>query len=336
MKAVLALVVLAPPSLAVRRTVRWAVRGLATELGVNLLGGRNDIMPAHELAPALSGAAIVTGATGGIGEPLCTMLSERGYMVIVAARDEERGRALAERLCSQGGKARFVPLQLSTGAASASTFTSALKEAGVRRVSLLINCAGSMGGSCSETLTVNLIAPAALSVMLMPLLLASKRPRVVNVGSSSHLRAAIVDRALLTDPRRDRSLQAYGQSKLGLMQVSRVLRAQTPALCVHDCHPGIVWTPMLRRQFGPIAVLLRRAGLERRLFKTPQRGAQMVLAAALGAPHHPVQGAPAYWVEGKLSPALASPESCSERAAQEMWAGTIAPALESEGIPASL
>ena len=278
----------------------------------------------------------MTGATGGIGAPLCAMLCERGYEVIVAARDEHRGEELAETLRSCGGRARFVPLKLSDPH-DAIAFAKALRSVGVRRVSLLVNCAGSMGGSCSETLAVNLITPAALSVALLPLLLGgTERPRIVNVGSSSHLRAATVDPALTTDDSRDRSLKAYGQSKLGLMQVSLVLRAYgyaaQPRLCVHDAHPGIVWTPMLRRQFGPVAELLRRVGLAQLLFKTPERGAQMVLAAALAAPQHPADGEPAYWVDGMLSTTLASPESCDESASCAMWQRVVAPALEDAGL----
>ena len=338
MHVLLLLGLLVPRACAVRRVLRWITRGLAAELGANLFGtGADSFEFAAEGAPGLSGAAIVTGATGGIGAPLCEMLCERGYEVIVAARDQVRGEAIAEDLRSGGGRARFLQLKLSDPR-DAVGFAAALRGAGVRRVSLLVNCAGSMGGSCSETLAVNLVAPAALSVALLPMLMEGERPRIVNVGSSSHLRAAAVSPALLSDATPDCSLQAYGQSKLGLMQTSRVLRscAKPTSLCVHDAHPGIVWTPMLRRQFGPIGEFLRRLGLSQLLFKTPERGAQMVLAAALAAPHHPEDGAPAYFVDGRLSPKLASPESCDEAAAREMWQRVIAPALADAGLRAPL
>ena len=86
-----------------------------------------------------------------------------------------------------------------------------------------------------------------------------------------------------------------------LPTATQALRASVPLLVVHDAHPGIVWTPMLRRQLGPLAKLLRWCGLSQRLFKTPRRGAAMVLAASLGEPHHPAQGEPAYFVEGELN-----------------------------------
>ncbi|KAL3915287.1 MAG: hypothetical protein SGPRY_007291 [Prymnesium sp.] len=233
---------------------------------------------------------------------------------------------------AQGGRALFIPLDLSR-VSTASQFSSDLRRAGIERVSLLVNCAGAMGGARSDTMSVNLLSPTALSLGLMPLLKASTRPRIVNVGSSSHLRATSVEPELLHDVRRDRSLRAYGQSKLGLMQVSRVLCASEPSVSVHDVHPGIVWTPMLQQQLGVLGPLLYRSGLVRLLFKTPECGAEMVLAAALSPSERPEEGKPSYWVGGTPAPQLASPESCDEAAAQQMWVRIIAPELEAAGIP---
>ena len=59
-------------------------------------------------------------------------------------------------------------------------------------IALLVNNAGVMGGSYAETMAVNAIAPAVLSIGLMPQLAQSKSPRIVNVASSAHLRAGRV------------------------------------------------------------------------------------------------------------------------------------------------
>ena len=74
------------------------------------------------------------------------------------------------------------------------------------------------------------------------------------------------------------------QSKLGLMHFSLLLRASCASrgVSVHDVHPGLVWTPMLRRQLGaPLCSALQRSGLASRLFRTPAQGAATVLTAAL-------------------------------------------------------
>ncbi|KAL1527963.1 hypothetical protein AB1Y20_009334 [Prymnesium parvum] len=311
---------------ATSRTIRWVTRGLAPELLSNLRHCPEDSFMRRAEA---TGVAIVTGGTGGIGAPLCQRLCRRGFKVVVASRHEERGRALVRRMISEGGQAVFVPLDLSVVSGGAE-FAAALGRVGVQQVSLLVNCAGSMGGSCSETFGVNLIGPAALSMALLPLLLATDKPTIVNVGSSSHLRARTVDVRLLHADQGDRRLQAYAQSKLGLMYVSIMLRT-IPTLCVRDVHPGIVWTPMLRSQLGSLADVLRRVGLARRLFKSPERGAQMVLMAAVSPHRH--EGTPSYWVDGRPAPWLASAESKNASAARNMWDVVVVPELEAAGIP---
>ena len=41
---------------------------------------------------------LITGATGGIGQAVCTRLAERGYTLVLAARDHAKLRTLCERL----------------------------------------------------------------------------------------------------------------------------------------------------------------------------------------------------------------------------------------------
>ena len=84
--------------------------------------------------------------------------------------------------------------------------------------------------SKAETVRTNLLAPAALTLALLPALRRHDSPRVVNVGSSAHLRARRVAAATLESPRSDANLLAYAQSKLGLMQLSLRLRASLPRL----------------------------------------------------------------------------------------------------------
>ena len=84
----------------VGRTGRWLVHGLASELTSNLLPGRAAPPP---LSPSQGGLAVVTGATGGIGEEVCRGLAERGFEVCCAARDRRRGEALAASIREGGG-----------------------------------------------------------------------------------------------------------------------------------------------------------------------------------------------------------------------------------------
>jgi NAD(P)-dependent dehydrogenase (short-subunit alcohol dehydrogenase family) len=56
--------------------------------------------------------AIVTGGASGIGAALAAELVRRGAAVVIADRQIEEGRALAERLAGSGGRARAVELDV--------------------------------------------------------------------------------------------------------------------------------------------------------------------------------------------------------------------------------
>lgn len=52
--------------------------------------------------------AVVTGAASGIGAATAARLAQEGAAVVLADIDEERGRAEADRITREGGRARFV------------------------------------------------------------------------------------------------------------------------------------------------------------------------------------------------------------------------------------
>ena len=230
------------------------------------------------------GRALVTGATGGIGEEVCCGLAARGYSVYVGARDAERGEAVAERLRAEfpGARHECVVCDLNSGDAALP-----------RGVDLLVNNAGVMGAATDETMRVNLVAPARLTLALRA---GNKKLRVVNVASSSHFRAkdCPVSR-MLEDRRRDKSLAAYAASKLGLLQFTAAL--QNAGIDARACHPGLVWTPMLKGFFpAPVRALMPC----RVLFKTPREGAATVVLACVD------DAAGTYYVDSEDRPAAAS------------------------------
>ena len=51
---------------------------------------------------------IVTGASSGLGEATALKFGREGAKVVVAARREDRGRAVVEQIENEGGDARFV------------------------------------------------------------------------------------------------------------------------------------------------------------------------------------------------------------------------------------
>lgn len=325
-------------SFALRRNIRWALRGVAAEMIYNVFRRSSLPIPQasneQDATQSRKELAIVTGATGGIGTEIAKGLVARNYEVLVLARNVAKGQALAQSM--EG--ASFVEYH----ADQISSLQNVQDAIGERPVAVVINNAGVMGGSKHDTLQINLVAPTLLTVSLLSALkkqqeqststsLSSSRPpMVINVSSSSHLRAAQVVQypPSSNGEDQDSNLAAYAESKLGLMQVSTLLRHSLPWLSVIDAHPGLVWTPLLQSHF-PAAKLFERIGLHKLLYKMPPEGAATILAA-LDHGYQPPATHPkpqVYYVNGQPG-GYASVESNNLESSLQLWNEWLGPAVQ--------
>lgn len=93
------------------------------------------------LATDLAGkTALVTGATGGIGEHLAHVLAQAGAAVFVSGRREERLHAVVEAILAAGGAAVPLTLDVTDAESVARAFANADTEAD--GIDILINNAG--------------------------------------------------------------------------------------------------------------------------------------------------------------------------------------------------
>jgi NAD(P)-dependent dehydrogenase (short-subunit alcohol dehydrogenase family) len=177
--------------------------------------------------------AVVTGANSGTGKEAATRLAAAGAQVILAVRTPAKGEAaLAEILASQPRADLEVRRVDLADLASVRAFADRLLAEGAP-IDLLVNNAGVMNPPTRMT-TVdgfelqfgsNYLGPFALTMRLLPLVLAAPTPRVVTMasGMANHGRIDFDD--LQWERRRYSALRSYAQSKLADLYLARHLAA---------------------------------------------------------------------------------------------------------------
>ncbi len=205
---------------------------------------------------------VVTGASSGLGFETARAVAERGGHVILAVRDERKGRAAQARL-SGSSEVRLVDL---ADLDSVRAFA-----AGLERVDVLINNAGVMAPPRTLSaqgyelqFAVNHLAHFALTGLLLDRLTAGADPRVVTVSSVLHKKGRL-DFDDLNGERRYRATGAYNQSKLanaafGLELHRRLTDAGSPVRSLL-AHPGYAATGLQAAvQPGLYRTLLTKVG----------------------------------------------------------------------------
>lgn len=137
--------------------------------------------------------ALVTGANKGLGLEICRQLGQRGFTVLLGARDISRGEAAAEGLRAHGIAVRTLHLDV----ADPSTFGPAhdLIAADYGRLDVLVNNAGFARDwaykadtvpmeMVRETFETNFFGLVDLTQRLLPLVLKSPAGRIVNHSSA--------------------------------------------------------------------------------------------------------------------------------------------------------
>jgi len=145
------------------------------------------------------GVALVTGANRGIGREVARQLAQRGYEVLLSARDGEQAAAVARELeagmSTEGGAApRVRPLTLDVAAPDSITAAAEAIGRDPGRLDVLVNNAGigsdfGVAGvapdydAIQRALDTNFFGSYRVAIALLELLRASEHPRIVNVSS---------------------------------------------------------------------------------------------------------------------------------------------------------
>ncbi|MCR9259955.1 MAG: SDR family oxidoreductase [Pseudomonadaceae bacterium] len=184
---------------------------------------------------------LITGANRGIGLALVSRYLAAGNHVVATCREPDLAVDL-KNLQEQSAKLEVLPLE-TTSEAQTRQLVSRLSG---RRIDVLINNAGVMGGDQQElqnmdyaawldAFAVNTMAPFRLSVALLDNLLAAERPRIITVSSQMGALA-----------RQSKGALIYRSSKAAVNKTMQVLALELEAQGIIVCpvHPGWVQTDM--------------------------------------------------------------------------------------------
>ncbi len=186
--------------------------------------------------------ALVTGGARGIGAATCVKMAREGASVVVADVLDGEGEAVATSIGKEGGKARYVHLNVSSEAAWAAAVRGTLQAFGALHI--LVNNAGiaSLEDVEEETLegyqrviNVNQIGAWLGMKAVIPHLRAAGGGAIVNISS---IYGAVGGTG---------GSIAYHASKgaLRLMTKNAAIRYAPEKIRVNSVHPGFIETPMV-------------------------------------------------------------------------------------------
>jgi NAD(P)-dependent dehydrogenase (short-subunit alcohol dehydrogenase family) len=248
---------------------------------------------ANDVRPQAGRLAVVTG-TGGLGYETALVLAQHGAEVILAGRNERKGREAIRRIAALAPEAvvRFELLDLAD-IASVTAFSNRLL-AQDRPIDLLINNAGVMTPSYRRTTAdgfelqfgTNYLGHFALTAHLLPLLKRGSAPRVVEVSSGAHRLGGAIHFDDLQWERKYKPWGAYAQSKLAMLMFALELQRRSDAtgwgLMSNAAHPGYARTDLIANGPGDDALATKINKLLVRPFlsQSAADGALPVLLAA--------------------------------------------------------
>jgi NAD(P)-dependent dehydrogenase (short-subunit alcohol dehydrogenase family) len=185
-------------------------------------------------------AAIVTGASRGLGLALARGLAERGWRLAIDARGSEELAAARAELAARTEVTAVV------GDVADERHRQALVAAAGERIDAVVNNASLLGPSPQPALAdypmemlervyrVNVLAPLRLFQLALPVL--AEGARVVNVTSDAAVEPY-------------EGWGGYGSSKAALEQLTGVLAAEHPELRIYAVDPGDMRTRMQQEAF---------------------------------------------------------------------------------------
>lgn len=228
--------------------------------------------------------ALITGGASGIGRATALLFAREGAAVAVADRDEEGGQETVERIRKEGGRAIFVPCDVTIEADCRRAVQTTVEELG--GLDILFNNAGIIRRATvlelseedwDRVMAVNVKGIFLMSKYAIPIIAAGGGGVIINTASGWGLKGG-------------RHAVAYCASKAAVVNMTRAMALDHGAqnIRVNCVCPGDTDTPMLRdeaRQLGEPEERFLAEAASRPLQRvgTPEEVAQAVLFLASDA-----------------------------------------------------
>jgi NAD(P)-dependent dehydrogenase (short-subunit alcohol dehydrogenase family) len=189
-------------------------------------------------------AAIVTGASSGIGLAIARVLGEEGFGVTMAARRPEKLEAAVQGLAAEGFDVHGIPANLSEEAEIQKVVAAHSERYG--RLDVLVNNAGvGVGAPAGEILTKRL--DMQLDINLRSIIIFYRESlAMLKAAGAEHRNALVVNTSSISGKRGEAWLSVYSATKHGVVGWTEAMNKElgaegikSTALC-----PAFVDTPM--------------------------------------------------------------------------------------------
>ena len=204
--------------------------------------------------------ALITGSTSGMGRETAYLFAREGAKVIVTGRNEDRAKAVVDKIKAEGGEAMYVIADTSDLSSPQKIFDAVMEKYGT--IDVLMNNAGMLSLAQFSTCTaeefmtainVNVTSAMLLSQLVAPVMKAKGGGHIINVAS-------IVGWAAHW------GFVAYVTSKHAMVGLTKAMANElAPDIHVNGICPGAIRTAMLDSVGGEdaFAPMIARTALHR-------------------------------------------------------------------------
>ena len=227
---------------------------------------------------------VVTGVTSGIGQALALDIARTGEMLVMVARDVDRGQQVLSEIKSKTQNSN-IDLELCDLSILSSVRNLAeILKSKYQKINVLINNAGVYKRSrkvtvdgFEEMFAANYLGPFLLTNLLLELLQAAVQvdgsAHILNITAPSTTRLNFDD---LQSEKIFNSLNAFGASKMAnlLFTMELARRLENTGITVNAVHPGLVRSGIMKEAFAPLRLLTWLAS------SPPQKAAENILQVA--------------------------------------------------------